>query len=143
MLNFCAPYNKHDRDDYLSRLIPLNVNEALESKSIEELIVKAIKHYKESLFGETPSDIEKFELFLGYLYQTRKGLTEDELSEIIEGITEEQILRFLSLFDILLIQHNNYIFIRNVAFRKAIKESLTYFHYSHLKSNLILYSKKL
>ena len=61
---------------------------------------------------------------LGYLYVSRKGISEVELLELIEGLTENQMQRFLSVFGFLLVRDKDYMFIQHNSFRKAIKETI-------------------
>jgi hypothetical protein len=45
----------------------------------------------------------KYDYILGYLYSTRKGISEKELYELIPNLTEHEWQKFESIFGFLLI----------------------------------------
>jgi hypothetical protein len=64
-------------------------------------------------------------MLLGYIYCSRKGISETELFELIEGLTEIQMQRFQSVFGFLFVQDHDFIFIKHASFRKAIRECVS------------------
>jgi hypothetical protein len=93
-------------------LRPLDMRIILGCKTLHQLFTTAIKHFRECLFaspiaksqssssksilGASSVDLhdkakEKFDQLLGYILVSRKGLTWQELRELIPALTEEDI----------------------------------------------------
>lgn len=115
----------------MHRLIPLDVKTILDCKSLKSMFVLAIHHFRSRIFSLSVSstyspnnqeDVTKFDLVLGYIYVSRKGITEQELLELIPTLSEQELHRFLSVFGFLLIKEQQQIFFKQASFRKAVKE---------------------
>jgi hypothetical protein len=128
-------------------------------KTLHQLFTTAIKHFRECLFASASSksqtsssksilgassvDVqdkakEKFDQLLGYILVSRKGLTWQELRELIPALTNEDIQVFIDIFGFLLVTYAPpdadplsagrpsipFVFFKHASFKKAVKESI-------------------
>lgn len=140
-------------------LRPLDMRIILGCKTLHQLFTTAIKHFRECLFatpttksqssssksilGASSVDLqdkakEKFDHLLGYILVSRKGLTWQELRELIPSLTDEDIQLFIDIFGFLLVTYAPpdadplsagrpgipFVFFKHASFKKAVKESI-------------------
>ncbi|CDW91345.1 histidine acid phosphatase family protein [Stylonychia lemnae] len=129
ILNFCLLYNKYQsRDDELFKVVPLDPRQVLESRSLKQMFITAINHFRLYLFtissNNTAEEQYKFDTLIGYIYVSRKGVTEKELFELIPSLSDQQFQRFMSVFGFALVKEQEQIFIKHSSFKKAVRESV-------------------
>ena len=93
----------------------------------------AINHFRQWIFSAAhlyntgqPSHQEeqKFEHLMGYIYISRKGISRQEILELIPSLTDLQLNRFLSIFGFVFVQEQEQIFIKHASFKKAVRDTI-------------------
>ena len=56
-------------------ITPIDFKQLFNIVKMKEVFTMAVNHFRTQLFGIEEENVKKFDLILGYLYVTRKGVT--------------------------------------------------------------------
>lgn len=125
ILNFYLLCSKFENDKDIDLIPPYKIENIMNAPNLRTIFMNALVHFKTYIFGTNEDDQAKFENLVGYIYVSRKGISESELYELIPTLTETQFKRFMSIFGFLLIKEKDYIFIKHGSFKRAIREKIS------------------